>query len=394
MVDTISKIMGDYGLTQNATADPYASQEKIIEDSVRNQLKQVNSSNREIASTQGFDTSFFDNGQAKKQETDILSNLYNTFAQNRINDINAEKTMERNIVQNQAISNTNTAASIATINATQASNSALSTQNYQQTVGTIAASQGIGTQQQSLNTQSGLTQQQIDLQKAQLMGGLTTTDASGKSVFQSTEAAKEFAKQFGLQEASIIGTYGTDSKNEAIKTLATKQLEQQQVMQSQMIDYYKNKDENSYNQLMGYTDNKGVKHIGTIQAQTNAQIDIINKQYANGESSADAALSRQIGYTDSDGVYHGGIIDANYRSQVALVNQQYANAAANMSAQQAAQYAGELENLKVKLQIERDNASENIRNTFYSNLATQGVSFMLTNGLANFGASLMNGSGS
>ena len=82
---TIAEIVGEYGLSQNATFDPFAKTEKSVYDSVNRALEEVRSSEMESAVGRGMGRSSFTQGNINRREADVMGGVSSQLASNRMN---------------------------------------------------------------------------------------------------------------------------------------------------------------------------------------------------------------------------------------------------------------------------------------------------------------------
>lgn len=95
---TMSQIAGEFGLSRNSTADPFAKSEQATLDIISQQLSEFRSQAVESQSARGFGRSTFDEAVLRRQETDVLGQVGSQFAQARTTDDLRERDFERGLL--------------------------------------------------------------------------------------------------------------------------------------------------------------------------------------------------------------------------------------------------------------------------------------------------------
>lgn len=98
---TISQIAGEFGLTRNATKDPFASQEKAVTEQIKRQLAEQQSRQLESASARGLGRSTFTEALLAQQSGDVLGRVGSEFAKARTQEALRENDFQRDIIRDQ-----------------------------------------------------------------------------------------------------------------------------------------------------------------------------------------------------------------------------------------------------------------------------------------------------
>jgi len=99
MTRTLTQIQGEYGLNQDAEADPFKNLEESVLSNVDKMLQERESARQEMDAAKGFGRSTFHDAISAKQEGDVISQVGTQFAQARQQDALAQRQMERTITQ-------------------------------------------------------------------------------------------------------------------------------------------------------------------------------------------------------------------------------------------------------------------------------------------------------
>lgn len=99
MVRTISEIKGEFGLSDDASKDPFKETEEAVLKTVQDTLAEVRSVDEERLAAKGLGRSTFHFAAQKQQEEGILSDINQQFAQARLQENLRERQFERGIVE-------------------------------------------------------------------------------------------------------------------------------------------------------------------------------------------------------------------------------------------------------------------------------------------------------
>lgn len=154
MVRTLTQIQGEYGLPANAQSDMFSASEQSVLNTIEKALAQQNSQAIEQMAGRGMGRSSFTEGLLQQKQTDVMGNVFNQFAQNRLgydtSSALSKQAYEQNLeLQRQGLANQSYYGQQTANNALQqgAIYSGLNqfTSNYGQTGGNKKAISGIGT---------------------------------------------------------------------------------------------------------------------------------------------------------------------------------------------------------------------------------------------------------
>jgi hypothetical protein len=344
MTRTIQQIYGETGIQANGTDDIFEETETKTKESLIKSLQGLRSIDEEAQMAKGFQGNTFLDGARMQQEQGIISSVETQLAGARLQDNLNQKNMERGIV---------TSAYNADLQKDFTTHQA----DIQKDMMEI----------QQDNTKE-LMQEQTTLDKEKM--GYSNELQQDNMTLQQTIQKDINTQLQNFQQANATQSFGFQ------KELLGDQFDNQIATLQKQFNLGEQGADSALN-----------RNIRTIQTQTAAQIEVVNKQFTNGEISAARAQIDQI-----------ALVGLQYdKSKEAAIAQLKAQAklstgidpdSPNYPGELKMKYDNELKLLSEKMEIEKNNAEAQVRYTLYVNSLVSTLSQM-DGWIGGFGDSLL-----